>query len=42
MPSYNYKCNICGHTYGEVREIDHPQWFTVCPVIGCTGTLEEI
>ena len=42
MPSYDYKCDVCGHAYNEVRDADHPQWFTDCPVAGCTGTLQEI
>ena len=42
MPKYNYKCNVCGHDYEEVRELDHPQWKVACVVSGCEGTLKEI
>lgn len=41
MPSYNYKCFVCGHLYNEVRAITDPQWVTDCPVSNCTGTLTE-
>jgi len=42
MPNYDYKCDVCGHKYNEVRDIDHPQWYTKCPVANCEGSLEEV
>ena len=42
MPSYDYKCDACGHAYNEVRDVTHPQWFTKCPVNGCDGNLVEV
>ena len=41
MPSYNYKCQLCGHLYSEGRQSHEPQWVTTCPVKDCTGTLAE-
>ena len=42
MPNYDYKCDVCQHAYNEVREVTDPQWYTECPVDGCTGTLLEV
>ena len=39
MPKYDYKCDVCGHDYSETRSVDDPQFFTECPVNGCTGLL---
>ena len=40
MPTYNYKCDVCGHEYSESRTSNQPQWKTSCVVDGCTGTLQ--
>ena len=42
MPSYDYKCDACGHAYNEVRDADHPQWFTDCVVPNCVGKFAEV
>jgi len=42
MPKYDYKCTICSHEYYEIRDEEHPQWFTDCPVNNCAGTLNEV
>ncbi len=42
MPSYDYKCPVCGHLYNEVRQVTDPQWVTDCPVADCNGVLEDI
>lgn len=42
MPSYDYKCDICGHLYNEVRSAEDPQWFIKCPVKNCAGLLLEV
>ena len=40
MPSYDYKCPVCGHLYNEVRQTTDPQWVTDCPVANCNAVLE--
>ena len=42
MFSFDYACDVCGHTYNEVRNEGEPQWFTLCPVSNCTGSLIEV
>ena len=42
MPSYDYKCDVCGHAYNEVRDETDPQWKVACVVTGCEGTLKEV
>ena len=42
MPQYNYVCNVCGHAYGESRDIDDPQFKMKCVVAGCEGTNVEV
>jgi len=42
MPKYEYKCPECGHEYNEYRDVEHPQWKTICVVDGCEGVFEEV
>ena len=42
MPKYDYKCDVCNHSYNEYRDASQPQIFTSCPVAGCTGNLVEV
>lgn len=42
MPKYEYKCSECGHEYNEYRDVEHPQWKTICVVDGCEGVFEEV
>lgn len=42
MPRYDYVCDVCGHAYVEVRDIDDPHFKVACVVTGCTGTNIEV
>ena len=42
MPRYDYVCNVCGHAYTEIRDIDDSQFKVACVVTGCTGTNVEV
>lgn len=34
MPTYNYKCPICGKLYKEYRTVTDPQWMKNCDIDG--------
>jgi len=41
MPTYNYICNLCNHTYSETRQVSESQFYVKCN--GCNdGDYQEV
>jgi putative FmdB family regulatory protein len=40
MPTYEYECTACGHTFDAVQSMKDPH-FTDCPQAGCPGPVKR-
>ena len=41
MPTYNYKCPSCGHTYAETRTVEESQYKIICNGCKSDNYVEE-